>query len=79
MMGTRSGSIDPSIVLYVQQHHGLTSEQVETALNHESGLLGVSGLSADMRDVLKAADAGHQAPDWHWPFTCIESDKRLAD
>lgn len=61
MMGTRSGSIDPSIVLHVQQHHGLTVDEVESALNHESGLLGVSGLSADMRAVLEAAHAGHVA------------------
>jgi acetate kinase len=60
MMGTRSGSIDPSIVLHVQQHHGLTAEQVEMALNHESGLLGVSGISGDMRQVLDAAGSGHE-------------------
>jgi acetate kinase len=60
MMGTRSGSIDPSIVLHVQQHHGMNVEQVEAALNHESGLLGVSGISGDMRQVLDAAGAGHQ-------------------
>jgi acetate kinase len=60
MMGTRSGSIDPSIVLFVQQHHGLTAEQVEAALNHESGLLGVSGISGDMRQVLDAARAGNE-------------------
>jgi acetate kinase len=60
MMGTRSGSIDPSIVLHVQQHHGLSAAQVEAALNHESGLLGVSGLSGDMRQVLDAARAGHE-------------------
>jgi acetate kinase len=59
MMGTRSGSIDPSVVLHVQQHHGLTVQQVESALNRESGLLGVSGISADMRQVLAAAKAGH--------------------
>jgi acetate kinase len=59
MMGTRSGSIDPSIVLYVQQRYGLTAEQVEAALNHESGLLGVSGVSGDMREILEAAHAGH--------------------
>jgi acetate kinase len=58
MMATRSGSIDPSIVLHVQQHHGLTVEQVEAALNHESGLLGVSGISGDMRQVLAAARTG---------------------
>jgi len=60
MMATRSGSIDPGIVLHVQQHHGLTTEQVESALNRESGLLGVSGISADMRQVLAAAHAGHE-------------------
>lgn len=61
MMATRSGSVDPSIVLHLQQHHGLTAEQVETALNRESGLLGVSGISADMRQVLAAAKGGHDA------------------
>jgi acetate kinase len=60
MMGTRSGSIDPSIVLHVQQHHGLTVEQVETALNRQSGLLGVAG-TADMRQVLAAAAAGQES------------------
>ena len=59
MMATRSGSVDPGILFYVQQHHGLTVEQVEVALNRESGLLGVSGISADMREVQAAADEGH--------------------
>ncbi len=59
MMGTRSGSIDPSIVLHVQQHRGLTAEQVEMALNHKSGLLGVSGVSDDMRQVLDAVRDGN--------------------
>jgi len=60
MMGTRSGTLDPSIVLHVQEKHGLTTAAVETALNRESGLLGVSGVSADMREVLAAADAGNE-------------------
>ena len=60
MMATRCGTIDPSIVLHVQQHHGLTAQQVETALNRESGLLGVSGISADMRQILAAAKAGQE-------------------
>jgi acetate kinase len=58
MMGTRSGSIDPSIVLQVQEHHGLSAAQVEEALNRASGLLGVSGISGDMRQVLAAAKTG---------------------
>jgi acetate kinase len=60
MMSTRSGSIDPGILLHVQQRHGLTPAQVETALNRESGLLGVSGISSDMRQVLAAARVGHE-------------------
>jgi acetate kinase len=61
MMGTRSGSLDPSIVLHVQQHHGMSPAQVETALNRESGLLGVSEISADMRQVLAARGGNEQA------------------
>jgi acetate kinase len=60
MMATRSGSIDPSIVLHVQEHRGLTTDQVENALNRESGLRGVSGVSGDMRQVLAAAKAGQE-------------------
>lgn len=60
MMGTRSGSIDPGVVLHVQQKHGLTADQVESALNRESGLLGVAGVSGDMRQVLAAAHEGNE-------------------
>jgi len=60
MMATRSGSLDPGIVLHVQQRHGLAADEVEVALNRQSGLLGVSGLSADMRQILAAAHEGHQ-------------------
>jgi acetate kinase len=59
MMATRSGSLDPGAILHVQQRHGLTAAQVERTLNRESGLLGVSGISADMREVLAAAHSGH--------------------
>ncbi len=58
MMGTRSGSIDPSIALYLQREEGLTAEQVERILSRESGLLGVSGRSSDMRTIEAAADQG---------------------
>ncbi len=61
MMATRSGSIDPAIVTFVQQRHGLKADEVEKALNRESGLLGVSGLSADMREILAAMRDGHEA------------------
>ncbi len=59
VMGTRSGDIDPAIVLYMQSR-GLSPEQVDRALNKESGLLGLSGRSNDMRDVLAAAAGGDE-------------------
>jgi acetate kinase len=54
MMGTRSGSIDPGILVYLLRQKGLDADQLDYALNYESGLLGVSGLSSDMRQVLAA-------------------------
>jgi acetate kinase len=51
-MGTRPGNIDPGIVLYMFQHLGLNVKQVEDALYKKSGLLGISGISNDMRDLL---------------------------
>lgn len=59
MMGTRSGSLDPGILLDVQQRRGLTAETLKHVLNHESGLLGVSGVASDVRQLESAAQAGH--------------------
>lgn len=56
MMGTRCGSLDPGIVLYLQKAHGLSAQQVEDILYHQSGLIGVSGVSSDMRTLLTSAD-----------------------
>ena len=54
MMGTRSGSVDPSILTYLIRHRGYTADQLDETLNRESGLKGVSGISGDMRDVLNS-------------------------
>ena len=59
MMGTRSGSIDPGIIIYLIRHRGYTAAQLDTILNRESGLLGVSGVSGDMREILAAIDQGN--------------------
>ncbi|UXY12664.1 acetate/propionate family kinase [Kosakonia sp. ML.JS2a] len=59
MMGTRSGDIDPSILPWVAQREGKTPQQLNTLLNNESGLLGVSGVSHDYRDVEQAAKEGN--------------------
>ncbi len=60
MMGTRSGDIDPSILPWLALHEGKTPEQLNQLLNNESGLLGVSGISHDYRDVEQAADGGNR-------------------
>jgi len=60
MMGTRSGSIDPSILLYLQREHGYSAAQLDQILNKESGLKGISGVSGDMREILQAIKEGNQ-------------------
>ncbi len=57
-MGTRSGSIDPTVIPYVMKLKNLTADEVEDLLNRKSGLLGISGISNDCRKVSEAADAG---------------------
>jgi len=59
MMATRSGSIDPGLLTYLLQRDGCTSQELYEILNTKSGLLGISGLSSDMRDILAAMKEGH--------------------
>jgi acetate kinase len=58
MMGTRSGSIDPGILTHLMRK-GTSGDQLDSLLNHQSGLMGISGVSSDMREVLKAAVEGN--------------------
>ena len=60
MMGTRCGSIDPAIVTYIMDHEGLTPSEMDDILNKKSGLLGVSGISNDLRSVDEAAEKGDE-------------------
>jgi acetate kinase len=57
VMGTRCGTIDPGVLLYLQQHENMSVEEVQHLLYHQSGLLGVSGISADMRTLLASGEA----------------------
>ncbi|MGF1587813.1 MAG: acetate/propionate family kinase [Pleurocapsa sp.] len=62
MMGTRCGSIDPQILIYMMQEYGLDADQLNQILNKESGLKGVSGISADLRKINEAiVDGNRQA------------------
>ena len=58
-MGTRSGAIDPTVVTFLQKAEGLTADEVDKILNKEAGLLGVSGVSSDCRDVCIAEAEGN--------------------
>lgn len=60
MMGTRCGAIDPAIIPFLEETEGLTPAQINEIMNKKSGLLGVSGISNDMRDVRKGAEAGEE-------------------
>jgi acetate kinase len=60
VMGTRSGSVDPAIVGHVAKTTGVSEAAVLDALNKKSGLLGISGLSNDMRTLAEAAEKGHE-------------------
>jgi acetate kinase len=59
IMGTRCGDVDAGVLAFLERNEGLTATQSETMLNKQSGLLGLSGVSSDMREVLQAADEGH--------------------
>lgn len=60
MMGTRSGSIDPSVVTYLMKKENLTPDEMSNILNKKSGFLGVSGLSSDSRDLVDASHEGNE-------------------
>lgn len=57
MMGTRSGSLDPGVVLYLMTQRGMIAQAIEKLIYTESGLLGVSGISSDMRVLLGSDDS----------------------
>lgn len=60
VMGTRCGDIDPAIVTFLMNKKGLTTKEMDNLMNKESGVLGISGLSSDFRDLEQAADKGNK-------------------
>ncbi len=60
MMGTRSGSIDPAIIIYLMREQQLTADEVNNLLNKSSGFKGVSGISADVRSIVSAIEEGNE-------------------
>lgn len=66
MMGSRSGSIDPGILIYLWQQYNYSSEELDNMLNKLSGLRGISGISSDLRDVIAAKEQGNKRAQLAW-------------
>ena len=64
LMGTRSGDLDPSLILYIMGKEGLTLNEAATLLNKHSGLIGISGESSDMREIIAAVKDNKQRAKW---------------
>jgi len=60
VMGTRCGNIDPAIIPFLMKKESMTMEEIDTYINKKSGVLGVSGVSSDFRDIEKAAEGGNE-------------------
>lgn len=60
MMGTRCGNIDPAIIPYLEKTTGMSAEEIDYIMNNKSGLLGLSGISSDIRDIETAAEDGNK-------------------
>jgi acetate kinase len=77
VMGTRSGDLDPAIVAYLAKREGVSADVIEQWLNERSGLLGLSGLSRDMRQLLEAEAHGHQGARLAIELFCYRAQKYL--
>lgn len=78
MMGTRSGDVDPSLHIHLKRQLGMSLEDIDTMLNKESGLLGISGLSNDLRTIEQAASEGHKDAELAIEMFCYRVGKYLA-
>ena len=77
LMGTRCGDIDPSIITFLMSKEGLTLFEVNTLLNKHSGLMGVSGVSSDMREILSALEEGNKKAKFAFDIFCYRIKKYL--
>ena len=75
LMGTRSGDLDPSLILYIMGKEGLTVGEANTLLNKHSGLIGISGESSDMREILTAVKDNQQRSKWAFEIFCYRIKK----
>ena len=62
-MGTRSGDVDPDVILNMIDEQGISAKDVKNIIYKKSGLAGISGVSSDLRDIINAADKGNERAD----------------
>ncbi len=77
VMGTRSGDIDPAIIFYLEKEKGLKIDEIDVILNRKSGLLGMSGISNDMRSILGAAESGNKRAELTLDIFCYRIKKYI--
>jgi acetate kinase len=77
LMGTRSGDIDPSVILYIMAKEGINLAEANTLLNKHSGLQGISGVSSDMREVLKEMKSGDKKAQYAFEIFCYRIRKYI--
>ncbi len=78
VMGTRSGDVDPGLILFLESQLGMSSAEVSEVLNKKSGLLGLSGISNDMRELWQHAEAGSEEAALAIEIFCFRAAKSLA-
>ncbi len=77
IMGTRSGDADPSLILYIMGKEGLSLSEAGTLLNKHSGLIGISGVSSDMRELVAAVKEGNKRAKYAFDIFCYRIKKYL--
>lgn len=77
VMGTRCGDIDPAIIPYLEEEKGYTADDIDNLINKESGLLGMSGVSNDMRDIERHAEEGHERSKLAFDVFCYRARKYI--
>ena len=77
LMGTRSGDLDPSLILFIMGKEGLSLSEAGTLLNKHSGLIGISGESSDMREILTAVKEDHKRSKYAFEIFCYRIKKYL--
>lgn len=77
LMGTRSGDLDPSVILYIMGKEGLTLAEANTLLNKHSGLQGISGISSDMREIIQEMNSGDKKAKYAFDVFCYRVKKYI--